>query len=39
VGYVEHRLHEDGAHDSRFVRVPGVPDLDIGDFPEAYGAL
>lgn len=37
VGYVEHVLHEDGRHESRFVRVPGVPTLDIGDFPGAYG--
>jgi 3',5'-cyclic AMP phosphodiesterase CpdA len=39
VGYVEHRLHEDGAHDCRFVRVSGVADLDIGDYPQAYGQL
>jgi 3',5'-cyclic AMP phosphodiesterase CpdA len=39
VGYVEHRLHEDGAHDSEFVRVSGVPTLDIADFPAAYGPL
>jgi hypothetical protein len=38
VGYVEHTLREDGLHESRFVRVPGVLDLSIGDFPEAYGA-
>ncbi len=37
VGYVEHRLHEDGTHDSELVRVPGVPTLDIADFPGAYG--
>jgi 3',5'-cyclic AMP phosphodiesterase CpdA len=37
VGYVEHRLAPDGGHESRLVRVPGVPTLDIGDFPEAYG--
>jgi 3',5'-cyclic-AMP phosphodiesterase len=39
VGYVEHRLAPDGTHDNRLVRVPGVPTLDIGDFPEAYGPL
>lgn len=39
VGYVEHRLAPDGGHESRLVRVPGVPTLDIGDFPEAYGPL
>jgi len=39
VGYVEHRLHDDGTHDSALVRVPGVPTLDIADFPGAYGSL
>jgi Icc protein len=39
VGYVEHRLHEDGTHDSELVRVAGVPTLDIADFPAAYGPL
>lgn len=39
VGYVEHRLEADGGHASRFVRVPGVPTLDIADFPAAYGPL
>jgi 3',5'-cyclic AMP phosphodiesterase CpdA len=39
VGYVEHRLHEDGTHDSALVRVPDVPTLDIADFPGAYGPL
>jgi 3',5'-cyclic AMP phosphodiesterase CpdA len=37
VGYVEHRLMPDGSHDSQFVRVIGVPTLDIADFPGAYG--
>jgi Icc protein len=37
VGYVEHSLAPDGTHDSRLMRVPGVPTLDIADFPEAYG--
>lgn len=39
VGYVEHRLAPDGRHDSRLVRVPGVPTHDIAHFPEAYGAM
>jgi 3',5'-cyclic AMP phosphodiesterase CpdA len=39
VGYVEHRLESDGGHDSRLMRVPGVPTLDIADFPGAYGPL
>jgi 3',5'-cyclic AMP phosphodiesterase CpdA len=39
VGYVEHRLAPDGTHDSRLMRVPGVPTLDIADFPGAYGPL
>jgi 3',5'-cyclic AMP phosphodiesterase CpdA len=38
-GYVEHRLHPDGSHDSTFVRVTGVPTLDIADFPGAYGPV
>jgi len=39
VGYVEHTLHPDGRHDSRFVQVPGVPTLRIEDFPGAYGPV
>jgi len=39
VGYVEHRLEPDGTHESRLVRVPGVPTLDIVDFPGAYGPI
>jgi 3',5'-cyclic AMP phosphodiesterase CpdA len=39
VGYVEHRLHEDGGHDSTLVRVAGAPTLNIADFPGAYGPL
>jgi hypothetical protein len=39
VGYVEHRLHADGTHDSQFVRVPGAATLDIADFPGAYGPV
>jgi 3',5'-cyclic AMP phosphodiesterase CpdA len=36
-GYVEHRLHADGSHDSLLVAVPGLDTLDIADYPEAYG--
>ncbi|WP_119418196.1 metallophosphoesterase family protein [Desertibaculum subflavum] len=39
VGFVEHRLHADGRHDSRFVRVDGVRTLNIADFPGAYGPI
>jgi len=39
VGYVEHRLEPDGTHDSRLVRVAGVPTLNIADFPGAYGPI
>ncbi len=39
VGYVEHFLEEDGGHESRLVRVPGVPTLDIAEFPAAYGPI
>ena len=39
VGYVEHRLEADGRHDSRLVRVPGLPLLSIADFPGAYRQL
>jgi 3',5'-cyclic-AMP phosphodiesterase len=39
VGYVEHRLEPDGGHDSRLVRVAGVPTLNIADFPGAYGPV
>lgn len=39
VGYVEHRLEPDGRHESRFVKVPGLPLLNIADFPGAYGVL
>lgn len=39
VGYVEHSLLPDGTHESRLVRVPGVPTLNIADFPEAYGPI
>jgi 3',5'-cyclic-AMP phosphodiesterase len=39
VGYVEHRLEPDGNHESRLVRVPGVPTLDIAEFPTAYGPV
>ena len=36
VGYVEHLLEVDGSHESRLMRVPGVPTLDIAEFPAAY---
>ncbi len=39
VGYVEHLLGPDGSHMSRLVRVPGVPTLDIAEFPAAYGPI
>jgi len=39
VGYVEHLLEPDGRHESRLVRVPGVPTLDIAGFPAAYGPI
>ena len=39
VGYVEHTLEADGGHDSRLVRVPGVPTLRIEDFPQVYGPM
>jgi Icc protein len=39
VGWVEHRLEPDGTHQSRLVRVPGVPTLNIADFPQAYGPI
>jgi 3',5'-cyclic-AMP phosphodiesterase len=35
-GYVEHRLHPDGSHDSSLVTVPGLDTLSIADFPDAY---
>jgi hypothetical protein len=28
-----------GRHESRLVQVPGMPTLNIGDFPEAYGPI
>jgi 3',5'-cyclic-AMP phosphodiesterase len=37
VGYVEHRLHEDGTHDSALMRVPEVPTIDISSLPRIYG--
>lgn len=39
VGYVAHRLHADGTHDSRLVSVPGAATLNIADFPAAYGPV
>ena len=38
VGYIEHRFEPDGAHTSRFVRVPGLRRLDVTDFADAYKA-
>jgi|SRR5581483_2197206 len=35
-GYLEHRLHPDGAHESFLVTVPSLPTLSIADFPDAY---
>jgi Icc protein len=35
-GYVEHRLHPDGSHDSLLINVPGLDTLNIADFPDAY---
>lgn len=37
VGYVEHLLHPDGRHESRFVGLPTLQRLSIADFPGAYG--
>lgn len=39
VGYVEHLLHPDGRHESRFVGSPGLLTLSITDFPDAYRQL
>ena len=39
VGYVAHDLHADGTYDGRFVTVPGVANLNIADFPAAYGPM
>lgn len=39
VGYVEHRLHEDGSHDSAIVRPPDLIRNSLADFPEAYGDI
>jgi Icc protein len=36
IGYVAHRLHADGSHQSDFVRVGTAATLSILDFPEAY---
>ena len=37
VGYVAHRLHADGSHQSDFVHVGTTARLSILDFPEACG--
>jgi 3',5'-cyclic AMP phosphodiesterase CpdA len=39
VGFVMHELHEDGNHQSRFVEASGAVDLNIADFPDAYGPM
>lgn len=39
VGYVEHRLHEDGRSESRLVEPPAMARNDIQDFPGAYGDI
>jgi hypothetical protein len=39
VGYVQHDMRPDGAHEARYVAVPGLETLSIDDFPEAYGEL
>lgn len=36
VGFVEHLLHPDGRHESRFVAPPALQRLSIADFPDAY---
>ncbi len=39
VGYVEHRLHEDGRAESRLVEPPDMVRNDMQDFPGAYGDI
>jgi 3',5'-cyclic AMP phosphodiesterase CpdA len=39
VGYVEHRLHEDGSHNSTIVRPQELIRNSLEDFPEAYGGI
>jgi len=39
VGYLEHRLHGDGRHESELMRVAGAPTLDASNFPKAYGRI
>lgn len=39
VGYVVHQLHADGRRDSRMATAPDSVNLDITDFPAAYGPL
>lgn len=39
VGFVLHELDESGSHQSRFVQANGATDLNIADFPDAYGAM
>lgn len=38
-GYVRHSLHEDGRHEHALICPPGLTPCDLGDMPEAYGAL
>jgi 3',5'-cyclic AMP phosphodiesterase CpdA len=39
VGYVEHRLHEDGGSESRLVEPAGMMPNNMEDFPGAYGDI
>ncbi len=39
VGYVEHRLHEDGQSESRLVEPAGMVRNNMEDFPGAYGDI
>jgi 3',5'-cyclic-AMP phosphodiesterase len=39
VGYVEHRLHEDGRAESRLIEPPAMVPNNMEDFPGAYGDI
>ena len=39
VGFVMHELDENGGHQSRFVQAAGAVDLNVADFPDAYGPM
>lgn len=39
VGFVEHRLHEDGTHQSQLVTSPGATEISIADMPAVYGPM